>query len=151
MTPPLLLGILLVFAISTQSHAQENFGLISDELVRTPASTASDKQDIYQRGFHKATIIIEADAQNEDDDESMMVFPNPAENEIIIKIYDLYKGMIQVRLDNQGELKHENRFESAEATYRLSLKDLPAGTYWLHIIEEDNNNKVHKYKVRYKP
>lgn len=143
--------VLFFFFWVSGLRAQETMGLFRQQ---PPASgqlenSNSLQHGIYTEGFRQVMFVIES--LNKEDDESVMVFPHPAEQSLVVKVYDLDKGILRLQLSSQGSVVREKMVDSAEATHPVSFAGLPMGNYWLDVFELDRPEVVHRYKIRYTP
>jgi len=81
----------------------------------------------------KATLSI-------DDENRIVVFPNPAQNELNMRLNSPYKGQVRIEIiDVNGRSLQRLTYQKAAdlLTARLSVSNLPSGTYYLRVIQED--------------
>ena len=97
----------------------------------------------------RATAVLPPDRLEEERETEFLIFPNPAESEIRVSIKqfrtDTYRFAI---LDITGKvlLQGELDFRSGNQSERITISELPRGTYFFRLEDEDGHTTVKRIK-----
>lgn len=91
-------------------------------------------------GFHRSYYELIVDTKEILPlDWQVNVFPNPTSDRIQIKLSDISRANAQL-FNNLGQLMIETSFQSS--TEEIDLNNLPAGTYWLHLNDDEGRQGI---------
>lgn len=78
---------------------------------------------------------------------SLAVFPNPTADNLILQVTDFHKDkLIYQVFDMQGKLLGSNTVKANQT--QLSMGHLPSAIYFIHVMEENRENRIVKsFKV----
>lgn len=136
------------------SHGGTNFGFINDNIAdktsNVSISILTNQDSISNsillgnviRILHQITIQ-HTDVNNISNDYSITVYPNPAKDQLFIKI-DKTKNAVATIYSITGQLVKQQPLQTSQNT--ISIPDLPSGTYLLNITE--NGNSIHRQTIQ---
>lgn len=91
-------------------------------------------------GFHRSYYELVVDTKEILPlDWQVNVFPNPTSDRIQIKLPDISATNVLL-FNNLGQLMIETNFQST--TQEIDLNNLPSGTYWLHLKNNEGRQGV---------
>ena len=122
----------------TPDTASINFGFNSKTLKGFPVMA------IDKLSFDGFTAINETTAAVFDDN-GIKVYPNPANDRMIMELNEAYSTESAIRLfDLNGKLTHEWKLSAGERITSINVSDLDAGFYLIHFT---SGNKVFMKKI----
>ncbi len=96
--------------------------------------------------YHKIISVLHEGKEN---DLTLAVYPNPSRDELNLRwTASSEEGEAHWRLYNlSGQLVLEGSADAVQATERLPIAQLPAGTYWVRLIVDDRVTGVRFEKI----
>jgi hypothetical protein len=117
---------------------------VSWTVGETITTTFKSGDLILTQGFHQQLILATVE-ENIDVTVSIKVFPNPAGEVLKIQFETPVDGEIVLSVfDSQGKLFIRDVVESSMVEKQIDLQDIPAGTYFLRLIQ---GKFINVYKV----
>lgn len=124
------------WTIQNPAHQYWNPGIYTVSLVVEDSNGCHDSVSI------PALINVVVGLEEKGKTTVFLVYPNPAKNEIIVKLNnDCNECMIQL-IDAAGKIVHEEKF--AQRHLQISRNGLPAGTYLLKFTGFEGAQEVRK-------
>ncbi len=132
--------------IASSGGSYETNGIILSWTLGEPVTETFSSGDItLTQGFHQGDITVTSTNTEEFTDMKVNVYPNPAGEFVNIDIEGKGSEILTVELFTlSGEKVLIKKDFITEKYQQLQLKDLPAGTYILKIM---NNDKMKTYKI----
>jgi hypothetical protein len=132
--------------IASSGDSYEANGIILSWTLGEPVTeTFSAGNVTLTQGFHQGDITVTSTRTDEFTEMNINVYPNPAGEFVNIDVEGKPNEILTVELFSlSGEKVLIRKDFRTEKYQQLQLKDLPAGTYILKII---NNEKVKTYKI----
>lgn len=152
--------LLICFCLAWGANAQESMPRI--EYFQTPhtfgfagqeQNTETNDESRLEEGFGKNDIEVTNVKEEEGLEDAIIVFPHPLGKNLIIKMLDPDKGMVNLEIyGEEGALLmlSERMDGMQEATKIWDLDELPKGEYLLYIrgLENDFEN-VYRIQKNY--
>lgn len=80
--------------------------------------------------------------------ESFNIYPNPSSDQLLLDVQISNSTELMSNIvDNNGHvvLSRSNKLNSGKQTLQYNIQNLPAGSYHLLLIDENNNSSVHEF------
>lgn len=141
-TPPLKSQDISRSVIGSNGSFYNNliFGDLHFTLGEVAVSRLTTDEIELGEGFHRSYYELIVDTKEVFPlDWEVNVFPNPTSDRIQIKLSDISQANAQL-FNNLGQLMIETNFQSS--TEEIDLNNLPAGTYWLHLKDDESRQGI---------
>jgi hypothetical protein len=126
---------------STLSNAS---GSISYTIGEGIAQTLSKGDKTLTQGFHQTTISVSIVSELKDLDFPISAFPNPASDELTLKLTKEYVARLQLLLyDMNGKLLMQKELQSVET--KVSVDQLVEGFYIIKV--QDGAKELKTFKI----
>jgi len=116
-------------------------GQLSTTLGEPVISTYTNGSNDLTQGFQQTNIVV-TQIKNEQSDFSIMIYPNPSEDYLVIGMDEFREGIIFSLFTIDGKMILEKTIN--EKITILNTKELSKGTYMLTIIDSDKKIKTFK-------
>ena len=146
----IVLGVIILFAFTflsafvsaqeampaTGGEASGSGGSASYTAGQVVYTTNADTSGSVIQGVQVAYEIFTIGVNETTLDISLMVFPNPTANKLILQVYNFSDESLQYQVyDIQGKLLFARQVNSAQTV--IDFSSLPSATYFMHVRHHD--------------
>ncbi len=129
--------LLLIGLINLSSYAQERSEAKSKELTYTYSKNGTLKSRLQREVKHRKSSIFTADT------EDFLLYPNPADEFIIVDLKDFEKPKHYQLTNNLGKVIKQG--ELSNKITEIYFPELPKGVYFFTLLESNNElNRTQK-------
>jgi len=110
--------------------------------------TSSNSTNLLSQGFHQTYYLISSIDKLSSEIGEINVFPNPTQDWMNVSLsFDEARNVEMFLYDPNGRLIFSKQEKGSAFTLNTSIKELPAGTYFLSFII-DNNRFKQSFKIQ---